>query len=150
MQTYADSLLVVEHGALCPLGGGAARRAIMQSDAESLTSFADRVARRIASFRACDAPLSEAVIACADRSDRAAAEARREIASVVLAAMAVARRGRVRFSATERSSGIVRRSLADLAAELSGVWEPCGVDVSVRFGDEIDASSKSEQVRDVA
>jgi hypothetical protein len=140
-ENRARSLLVaVELGGEWPAGfetaGATVRRVLSQEEGESPALFAGRVADEVENAAARGAMLSLAAIACNERADEAALDARRRMARTLLGTMAGFKTGSVYLTASARTSGRLRHALSSLAAELGEEWSSAGVETSVRFGDE--------------
>jgi hypothetical protein len=143
-------LVVMESGSEWPAWidqcqSGASKRVIAQADGEPPEQLSDRVADCAeGAIQAPDA-FELAVIACSERADRCALEARRAAASALLGVMARAQRGKLLLSLSCRSSGRARHAVSALASQLSQAWDGCGVEVSVRFGADAPAPAELGQ-----
>jgi hypothetical protein len=126
----------------------ASTRTIAQADGEPPQQLAERVGDSAETAIAASAPVELAVIACSERIDACALEARRAAASAILSAIARSGGGTLLFSLSHRASGRARHALSALASELSQAWEGSGSSVSVRFG--ADARAPAELGRHVA
>lgn len=134
-------LIVVELGAEWPSllelqepAGG--RRVLAQAEGETPSAFVARVGVQLDGLFARGVPMTTAVVACNERLDDSARQARGELARTAMGSMAEARSGSLLLSASERSSGRLRHALSLLASELESEWQRAGVVAKVRFGDE--------------
>jgi hypothetical protein len=134
----AGALVLVELGAAFPaliLSVDAPRRVISQQDGESPSAFAERVAKTLDGLFGKGVALGSATLACNERLDDSAQNARRHLAGALLGAMAKERAGKVCFSAPALGSGRLRHGLSALARGLFDEWRTAGLEVSVDFGD---------------
>ena len=148
-KTTTGILVLVELGAEWPswvqsLAGGGGRRVVSQAEGESPDVFVDRVAEEISSLGARGVPLKVATVACNERCDDAAMQARGKMGTMLLSALVhkQARDARLFLSASGRS-GRVRHALSTLAGELGVSFGMPGERVSVRFGDEMPLARES-------
>jgi len=155
-------LVIVELGAEWPawtgtgveLAARGGRRVLSQEEGESPEAFADRVAEHLGSLfarqswgrsagRPRDVLLERAVLACNERTDDRAMQARSKLGQTLLRALAERRSWQLLFTASGRT-GRVRHSLSELATTLSSVWTANGGGVGVRFGDEMPLVRQAE------
>ena len=134
-------LIVVELGAEWPSlkelrepAGG--RRVLAQGEGESPGAFVTRVTEQLDGLFTRGLPLTTAIVACNERLDEGAQQARAELSRAALSVMAKQRAGRLLLSASERSSGRLRHALSALAGALGSEWRRADVAASVRFGEE--------------
>lgn len=136
--SVAGSLVLVELGGAFPslgLGVEAPRRVLSQLDGESPSAFAERVVTTLDGLFGKGISLGSVNLACNERLDDAAQNARRHLAGALLGSMAKERTGKVAFSAPVLSSGRLRHGLSSLARGLYDEWRTAGLEVSVDFGD---------------
>jgi hypothetical protein len=138
----AGILVLVELGAQWPswvqnLSGGGGKRVVSQEEGESPDAFGDRVAEELSRLGARGVPLKVATLACNERCDDAAMQARSKIGTALLGALVQKRARDFRFylSASNRS-GRARQALSSLATELGRSFGAPEERVSVRFGDD--------------
>ena len=114
------------------------RRVIVQVEGEAPAEFADRVANGLDGLFERGIKLDTVALACNERLDEAAEQARRKLARLALGRMAIAKHmsGHVFLTAPPRSSGRIRHALSALARSLFDEWRTAGLEVSVDFGDE--------------
>jgi hypothetical protein len=124
------------HGTAAAAAGP--RRVIAQVEGEAPAEFADRVANSLDGLFERGIKLDTVALACNERLDEAAEQARRKVARLALGRMAIAKHmsGHVFLTAPPRSSGRIRHALSALARSLFDEWRTAGLDVSVDFGDE--------------
>ena len=139
-------LIVVELGAEWPSleetrTPSAARRVLAQNELETPLAFAARVTSQLGELFARGVSLSTAVVACNERLDVSASDARTDIARAALGVMARAQGGTAFLTAPERSSGRLRQGLSSMVAQLGAEWQRSGVRAQVRFGDDAPHSS---------
>ena len=117
------------------------RRVIAQVECEAPAEFADRVANLLDGLFERGIKLDTVALACNERLDEAAEQARRRLARLALGRMAIAKHmsGHVFFTAPPRSSGRIRHALSALARSLFDEWRTAGLEVSVDFGEETPA-----------
>lgn len=147
-------LVAVELGADWPQGSaitpsassaGTVRRVVSQDEGEGPAQFTERVAGVLDDLRGRGLEPSTFALACNERLDETAQAARRRLAGLVLGAMARRKAGKLYLSASSRSSGRLRHALSAAAHGLFQEWRTAGLEVSVDFGDEHDASGASSQ-----
>lgn len=139
-------LVAVELGAefpASPLPSGAPRRVLCQLEGEAPAAFAERVASALDSTFGRGVAIAQLSMACNERLDEAAQQARRQLAGAALGAMAKQHAGKVLFSAPPRSSGRLRHGLSTLARGLFEEWRTAGLEASVDFGAEAPPSTSS-------
>jgi len=113
------------------------RRVLSQEEGEGPEAFADRVAEHLGSLFAKRIELERAVLACNDRSDARAMQARNKLCQALVSALSGRRSWQLLLTASGRT-GKVRHALSDLAVGLSGSWaSPSSGSIGVRFGDEM-------------
>ncbi len=142
METHSveTTVVVMETGSAWPAWieqslRAANTRVIVQQEEETPADLADRVIDRVESLTVRGFKIAVAVLACGERADDSASDARRQIARSLLSAFAAAGEpGRVLFTASQRSSGAMRSTLSGLATDLQAEWESTGSTLSVRFG----------------
>lgn len=137
-------LVAVELGAswpeLEPADTNAIRRVLSQRDGEAPAAFAERVGAGLDSLFGRGVSLASVTLACNERTDGAAEDARRKLASLALGSMAKSQTGRVYLTAPARSSGRVRSALSSLARGLHDEWRTAGLEVTVDFGERAAAA----------
>ena len=144
-------LVAVELGGEWPAGFEAGkvgvRRVLTQEEGEPPIVFAERVSGEVENAVSRGVTFSLAAIACNERADEVAIDARRRLARSLLGSMAASKAshvgaaaptnyGTVYLTASARTSGRLRHALSTLASELGAEWATAGVETSVRFGDE--------------
>jgi hypothetical protein len=119
------------------------RRVIVQAEGEGPAEFADRVANSLDGLFERGIKLDTVALACNERLDEAAEQARCKLARLALGRMAIAKHmsGHVFLTAPPRSSGRIRHALSALARSLFDEWRTAGLEVSVDFGDESRAAA---------
>jgi len=134
----AGFLIAVELGASWPSLAleASERRVQVQLEGETPAAFADRVAQSLDSLFGRGVELYRVALACNERIDAAADQARRTLVGLVLGAMAARHAGQVLLTAPPRSSERLRRYLDVLAAGARHEWHGAGLDVSTDFGRE--------------
>ena len=100
---------------------------LVQDEAESLADFVGRVIERCVLAGQFDL----GIIACSERCDETARNARAAVARAVLGGT-----GQLFLTAGARSSGRCRHGLSALAADLTAEGERAQHNVSIRFGTE--------------
>ncbi len=118
----------------------AARRVLMQNEGESPGAFAERVASGLDSLFGRGVKLATVAVACNERVDEAADEARRKLGGLALGFMAKNHAGRLCFTASARSGGRLRHSLSRLAQGLFDEWRTAGLEATVVLGNEPESS----------
>jgi hypothetical protein len=138
-------LIAVELGAQWPLitAEAGARRVLAQLEGELPGAFADRVGQCLDGLFGRGVPLTTLALACNERTDPSVEDARRKLAGLALGSMAKHKSGRVLLTASPRSSGRLRHALSALAQGLFEEWRTAGLQVSVDFGDEAQATAAS-------
>jgi hypothetical protein len=133
-------LVAVELGGEWPAGFEAGkvgvRRVLTQEEGEPPLAFAERVVGEVENAVSRGVTFSLAAVACNERADDVAIDARRRLARSLLGSMAGSKTGTVYLTASARTSGRLRHALSTLASELAAEWATAGVETSVRFGDE--------------
>ncbi len=137
-EPHRGLLIAVELGAAFPHVASAEaaseqRKVLTQRDGESPAAFADRVSASLDGLFGKGISLGALLVACNERADAHAAEARRKLAEIALGCMAKHQTGRASFVTPERSSGRVRQALTSLAQGLHDEWRTAGLDVTVDF-----------------
>jgi len=141
-ETRADAagcLIAVELGGEFPslaLAEGTARKVVVQHDGETPAAFAERLASGLDALFGRGIRLGSVALACNERLDDAAQNARRTLLGLCLGSMAKHRKGLAKLTAPARSSGRLRQGLSTLAQGLSDEWRTADLDVSVDFGTE--------------
>lgn len=134
-------LIAVELGAtwpdLAPEDQNATRRVVSQREGETPADFAERVGSVLDGLFGRGVALGSTILACNERADGAAQDARRKLAGLALGSMAKSQAGRVYFAAPPRSSGRVRAALSCLAQGLHDEWRTAGLEVTVDFGERV-------------
>ena len=148
MSSLPIVLIVIENGATWPEWVDRCRadadvfsessRVLVQDESESPIGFAARVE----SYLAEHAHIAIGAIACSERCDASAVDARRSIANHLARAMSKDKRGRLCLSEPKRSSGRARHALSSLATELEQQWSESGLEVSVRFSSDRELTSR--------
>jgi hypothetical protein len=142
----AGLLIVVELGAEWPsvppaeLSSAApsgARRVFAQEELESPAAFAARVGAQLAELFARGASLGSAVIACSERLDDGARSARADLARAAAGAMAGGTGGCLLLTASDRNQGRSRAALSALEGELRVEWQSAGVELKLRFANDV-------------
>ena len=118
----------------------AVRRVICQHDGEPPAAFAERIGSSLEGLFGRGVALSRVTLACNERADDAAQDARRKLAGLALGSMARANIGRFILSAPPRSNGRVRSALSSLAQALHQEWRTAGLEVTVDFGERASAT----------
>jgi hypothetical protein len=113
-----------------------ARRVVAQTEGESPTALAERVAGSLEGMFGRGIDLSSVALACNERLDDGASAARRKLAGLTLGLMAKHGSGRLCLSASARASGKLHHALSALAQDLSSEWSSAGLEVTVEFGEE--------------
>jgi hypothetical protein len=133
-------LIVIELGAQWPTLadalGGAERRVLVQLEGEAPAAFADRVTRSLDTLFGRGVELRRVALACNERVDPAADDARRTLLGLSLGAMAPSHAGQALLTAPPQSSERLRRHLSALAAALRAEWQGAGLDAEADFGRE--------------
>ena len=137
-------LIAVELGATWPEaaadeGAIGRRRVVTQQEGETPAKFADRVASGLDQLFGRGIRLCALTLACNERIDDAAQDARRQLAGVTLGSMAKAQTGRAYLAGSTRSSARLRQALTSLAQSLHEEWRTAGLEVSVDFGERSSA-----------
>jgi hypothetical protein len=104
-------------------------------DGETPQQFAARAGDLLDGLFGRGVPLATAVLACNQRLDSHAEDARRKLAGLALGAMARQKTGKVYLAASERSSARLRQGLTHLAQGLQDEWRTAGLEASVSFGE---------------
>jgi len=112
------------------------RRVLTQLEGETPAAFAERVTSRIDALFGRGATLGALALACNERIDGAADDARKTLIGLSLGTMAKRQTGKVYLTASPRSSGRIREYLASLARGAASEWQSAGLEVSVDFGRE--------------
>jgi hypothetical protein len=121
-----------------PATAAGPRRVVVQVEGETPAEFADRVANSLDGLFERGIKLDTVALACNERLDEVAEQARRKVARLALGRMAIAKHmsGHVFLTAPPRSSGRIRHALSALARGLFEEWRTAGLEVSVDFGEE--------------
>lgn len=119
---------------------GCERRVLAQHEGETPAAFADRVTKNLDALFGRGVELSRVALACNERIDAAADEARRTLLGLSLGAMAPRHAGQLLLTAAPRSSDRLRRYLTALAADSGAEWQSAGLEVSTDFGREAPAA----------
>lgn len=141
----AGLLIAVELGAGWPEAASdditSRRRVLCQVEGETPAVFAERAASAFDSLFGRGIALASFVLACNERTDTAAQDARRKLAGVALGSMAKQQAGRACFATTSRSSGRLRQAISALAQGLHDEWRTAGLEVTVDTGDRAPATA---------
>lgn len=135
-----DILIILELGAEWPgrytsaEAEGPEPEAISQREDEPLAEFVERASELIRARDAAGSLPTLIVVACSDRADESASNARRALGRRILSTFAHLGRGSLLFAESQRKSGGSRQALSDLATDLEHEFEDDPVQVSVRFG----------------
>jgi len=136
-------LVAVELGGEWPsdaitLGATAARtrRVLAQAEGETPAAFAERLANSLDGLFGRGVQLETIILACNERTDGPAEEARRKALGLALGSMAKHKSGRAYLAASARSSGRLRHALSALAQGLFDEWRTAGLEVSLDFAEE--------------
>lgn len=148
-------LVIVELGAEWPawvetVPGRGSRRVLSQEEGETPEDFGNRVTEHLGSLFAKRVTLERAVVACNERSDERAMQARSKLGQALVGALAGGRSWQLLFTASGRT-GRVRHALSGLATTLSSSWSGASSawgrgsarpsdttrGIGVRFGDEM-------------
>lgn len=113
------------------------RRVLVQLEGESPAAFADRVSGSLDSLFGRGVELRALALACNERLDSAADEARRSLVGLALGSMAQKRAGKVYLTAAPQSTGRLRVYLTALAEGSRTEWHNAGLEVAVDFGREL-------------
>jgi hypothetical protein len=141
-------LITVELGADWPeavsvAGNGAVRRVVAQEEGETPEAFAGRLGKLAGRLFHPGVELRDAVVACNERTDPAAAIARRSIGATLLERMGPS--GTFVFAAGARAGGRLRHALSALAIDLA---PEASATVTVHFGAERhEASERADALR---
>lgn len=144
----SGAVVAVELGAEFPSLGvatldGAPRRVLTQQEGEGPLAFADRVASALDGALGRGVALGQLVLACNERLDETAQQARRQLAGVALGVMAKQQQGKLILSAPARSSGRLRHGLSALARGLHDEWRTAGLEASVDFEAEAPSATNA-------
>jgi hypothetical protein len=131
-------LVLVELGSEWPrlTAPSAPRRVVAQQEGEAPAAFAERVASALDGLFGRGVRMETVILACNERLDPSADEARRRLIGLALGQMAAHRSGRALLSAPPRSAGRLRHALVSLARGLHDEWRTAGLEASVDFGVE--------------
>jgi hypothetical protein len=132
-QATRGVLVAVELGGEWPnvAFDGQQRRVLVQLEGEAPLAFAERVTSGLAALFERGVELHTLALACNERLDAAADEARRNLLGMSLGSMAHRRRGEVVLSAAPRSRARLGTYLEALAADSRREWQSAGLEVSV-------------------
>lgn len=132
-------LFAVELGGAWPriAFNGRQRRVLVQLEGESPLAFAERVTTGLDALFGTGVELRTLALACNERLDAAADEARRTLLGLALGSMARRRRGDVLLCAAPRSGARLGRYLETLAASVGSEWRSAGLEVSVERAVEV-------------
>jgi hypothetical protein len=110
------------------------RRVLVQLEGEAPVAFAERVTSSLDALFGRGVELRTLALACNERTDAAADEARRILLGLSLGAMAKQNEGTVLLSAPARSGERTRGYLEALAATSRTEWQSAGLEVTVDCG----------------
>lgn len=142
----AGCLIAVELGGEFPslaLAESTTRKVMVQHEGETPAAFAERLANNLDGLLGRGIRLGHVALACNERLDDAAQNARRTVLGLCLGSMAKHRTGHAKLTAPSRSSGRLRQGLSTLAQGLSDEWRTAELDVSVDFGTEALAAAST-------
>lgn len=112
------------------------RRVLVQLEGEAPVAFAERVTSNLDALFGRGVALRTLALACNERTDAAADQARRMLLGLSLGAMAKQSEGAVLLSAPSRSGERMRGYLEALAAASRTEWQSAGLEVAVERGRE--------------
>jgi hypothetical protein len=137
-QATSGILVAVELGAEWPNVAFAQqqRRVLVQLEGEAPVAFAERVTSNLDALFGRGITLRTLALACNERIDAAADEARRILLGLTLGVMAKQREGAVLLTAAPHAGARLRGYLEALAATSLGEWQSAGLEVAVECGRE--------------
>ncbi len=141
-------LVVVELGSEWPglmQADASSRRVLTQHEGETPAAFSERVAGSLDALFGRGVMLSTVALACNERLDDAANEARRRLGGLSLGAMARHKSGRFVFTAPTRSGGRLRHALTSLSRALDDEWRSAGLSVTVELGEPVSAPATADE-----
>ena len=136
------SVIIVELGAEWPRSArvaSQAQRVFAQLEQESMGDFTARVGQGLSALSAAGIAVGQAIMACSERLDEFAAEARKSLARAATAALAAKSGGVLHVSVSDRNQGRSRAHFAIFGRELSEKCQKYGVEVRLAFADEAEA-----------
>ncbi|MEP7050335.1 MAG: hypothetical protein ABJB12_08290 [Pseudomonadota bacterium] len=150
--TSSGLLMVVELGAEWPSAsqaalGAASLRVLAEEESEAPAAFAVRVGEQLDALFARGIALQGAVLACSERLDESARNARADLARAVAGALARGTGGLLLLTASDRNGGRSRVALSALQQELAAEWQSAAIDTQLRFGDELAPVTSSVEVK---